>query len=103
MIKITNHPIGEIPGFTIAFRKKHQDAWIPVQIDIIRIDLIMHHEIANNMHKLSNEGVTHFINNGGITFFRGDSPYCVMNKNVQALQVYAENIEARITKVSEVL
>ncbi|MBI5400521.1 MAG: hypothetical protein HZB12_00165 [Candidatus Yonathbacteria bacterium] len=103
MIKITNLPDGEKNGFTIAHRKEWQDAWVPVCTDTIKLDFVMSREIANNMHELSKEGVTHFINNGWITFFRGNNHYYVMNGNVHTLKMCAELIEARLTKVSEVL
>lgn len=103
MIKITKLPEGHEYGFTIAHRKDWQDAWVPVEIDAIHLYFDTSREIADSMHELSKEGVTHFINNGGVTFFRGDSPYCVMNENVQTLRTIAEHIDARLTKVSDVL
>lgn len=101
MIKVVISAKGE---FFLDWRNNETVAWIPVNRETLHLSNEIVDGVSNDLNALSEQGVTHFINNSAITFFKGEQPYCVLGDTVQSLQSYAEIIEARIiAQMGEIL
>lgn len=83
-------------GFALDRRATEDSAWVPVNKDDLHLPPEITDGINSSLQVLATKNVSHFVNNGAITFFDGDHTLYVEGDVVQLLQSYAEVVEARI-------